>query len=388
MILDWRVKGFWQVDPIPAEDFVAAGHSLFDGSFTWPVMVARRSALDHNLATLADFCTRHGFLFAPHGKTTMAPALVRDQLRAGAWAITMATANQALICRNVGDFRLLIANEVLDPVALQWIAGQRDIMFYVDSLAGVAAAAATAGSEPLSVLLELGYPGGRTGCRSLESARAVASVVAASPRLRLAGVAGYEGGFASADDVASYVDFVRSAALSLRDFLGDEPIVSAGGSTYFDVVVAGLGELAGHGFRPVLRSGAYISHDHGFYKDHTPFHRVPHEGSLHPALEIWAQVTSTPEDGLVIVGLGKRDAPIDEGLPVPLRTRTHALEGFEVVKLNDHHAYVTASRSHGLVPGDLICFGISHPCTAFDKWRVIPVVDDGYVVVDLLETYF
>ena len=38
--------------------------------------------------------------------------------------------------------------------------------------------------------------------------------------------------------------------------------------------------------------------------------------------------------------------------------------------------------------GDLVGCGISHPCTAFDKWRLIPVVDDNYGVVDAVLTYF
>jgi D-serine deaminase-like pyridoxal phosphate-dependent protein len=35
---------------------------------------------------------------------------------------------------------------------------------------------------------------------------------------------------------------------------------------------------------------------------------------------------------------------------------------------------------------------LSHPCTAFDKWRAIPVVDDADgddpLVVDVVRTYF
>ncbi len=391
MILDWRVKGFWLPSPVDSASFLDGRPSLFGGSFTWPIMAARRSALDHNLSTLADYCSRHGLLFAPHGKTTMSPTLHAAQLSAGAWAITVASANQALICRNLGSFRLIIANEVLDPVALQWIGNQPDILFYVDSLAAVETVASVSGS--FTVLLELGYPGGRTGCRSLADARAIAAAVAAAPGLTLAGVAGYEGGLPSAAEAASYMDFLVSTAVSLRTdgLLAPDTIVSAGGSTYFDVVTSALSSLSG--FRPVLRSGAYITHDHGFYQDHTPFLRVPEEGSLQPALELWAQVTSTPEDNLLIAGMGKRDAPHDEGLPVPLliRSRDGAVRpasGVTVTKLNDHHAYVTAPSDHGIVPGDLICFGISHPCTAFDKWRIIPVVDDTHTVTDLLETYF
>jgi D-serine deaminase-like pyridoxal phosphate-dependent protein len=38
--------------------------------------------------------------------------------------------------------------------------------------------------------------------------------------------------------------------------------------------------------------------------------------------------------------------------------------------------------------GDILAFGISHPCTTFDKWRVIPVVDDTLTVTDCLTTCF
>jgi D-serine deaminase-like pyridoxal phosphate-dependent protein len=62
----------------------------------------------------------------PHGKTTMAPALFEAQLNAGAWGITVATAGQALACRAFGVPRVLLANELLDPGALAWIAGQLD----------------------------------------------------------------------------------------------------------------------------------------------------------------------------------------------------------------------------------------------------------------------
>ncbi|MFD0521552.1 type III PLP-dependent enzyme domain-containing protein [Paractinoplanes durhamensis] len=95
-----------------------------------------------------------------------------------------------------------------------------------------------------------------------------------------------------------------------------------------------------------------------------------------------------PEPGLAIAGMGKRDAPFDEGLPVPWEVRrgsaTLPAAGMSVTKLNDHHTYVVAD---GLQPGDLIRFGISHPCTAFDKWRYLPVVDEEHRVVDVLQTF-
>ncbi|WP_229402703.1 alanine racemase [Micromonospora okii] len=405
-LLDWRAKGFWQPGPpVSAATFAAAGHQLFGGALTWPVLVARREALTHNIATMAAFCARHNFSFAPHGKTTMAPALFAAQLAAGAWAITVATANQMLACRAFGVPRVLLANQLVDPTPLRWLAGELDrgfdALIFVDSVAGVEAVSGALAEHPgeasVRVLVELGHPGGRAGCRTIGELVEVAEAAAAAPRVRLDGVAVYEGGLPDVGAVAAYLDRTRAAVTELADrgLLAEEVVVSAGGSAYFDIVADRLGGdwLSGRRLRVVLRSGAYVSHDHGIYAERTPFRRVPDEGELDPALELWAQVTSTPEAGLAIVGMGKREAPYDEGLPLPLRIRR--VDGtvedgtaLGVTRLNDHHTFLSVPPGTEVRPGDLVCFGISHPCTAFDKWRFIPVVDDDYTVVDVLDTYF
>jgi D-serine deaminase-like pyridoxal phosphate-dependent protein len=396
---------------VATEDFAAARHELFGGAFTWPVMVARRAAVAANIDALAAFCARHGLRFAPHGKTTMAPSLFAAQLRAGAWGMSAATANQVLAMRRLGVPRVMLATELLDPAPLRWLAEEVgrgfEFLCFVDSAEGVAAISAAgadaadtagaAGRAPLRVLVELGHAGGRTGCRSVAELTAVARAAVAAPGVQLAGVAGYEGGLSTVDEVAAYLAEVRSATLELagRDLLGGEVVVTAGGSRYFDLVPAHLGGawLPGRALHTVLRSGAYVAHDHGIYRGWTPFNRIPAEGSLDAALEIWAQVVSAPEDGLAIAGMGKRDAPHDEGLPVPLRVRRRdgtigPATGVEMLRLNDHHAYLGLAAGARLRPGDLVCFGISHPCTAFDKWRVVPVVEDDYTVTDLIHTYF
>lgn len=403
-VADWRTTGLWlPEEAVPDTEFAAAGHHLFDGPFTWPVMIARRTALDHNVATLADFCRRHRLDFAPHGKTTMAPSLFQAQLDAGAWGITAATASQALIYARLGVPRVLLANELLDPRPLAWLAAREDLdlLFYVDSAAGVevAAHAAAASGQGLRVLVELGFPGGRTGCRTLEQLDAVAAAVAEAPGVELAGVSGYEGGLPDADAVRSFLQTLREGTLQLHaggQFPGDRPVVvSAGGSAWFDLVAAELAGnwLPGRRLQVILRSGAYVTHDDGIYRHRTPFSRIG-EGSLRAALEVWAQVTSVPEPGLAIAGMGKREAPYDEGLPEPQRVRRRGrdtaepLSGVVVERLNDHHAYLRLTGPATLAPGDLVGFGISHPCTAFDHWRVIPVVDDDDRVTDLIRTYF
>jgi D-serine deaminase-like pyridoxal phosphate-dependent protein len=376
--IDWRAKGFWQPDgDVTAAEFVAARHTLTDGSFTWPLLVVRQEAVRANIATMAAFCERHGFSFAPHAKTTMAPALLQAQLDAGAWALTVATANQALVLRRLGVPRVLIANEVLDPTALTWLAAQHDWEVYVqaDSVTGVQRAAG------LRVLVELGHPGGRTGCRTVDEVLTVARAAGG-----VVGITGYEGGLSDEAAVDAWLEMLTSSATALAEagLLPDEVIVSAGGSAWFDRVAKALeGQwLPGHRVRAVLRSGASVTHDDGYYRERTPFNRVPGEGALAPALEVWAQVQSTPEPGLAIVGMGKRDAPFDEGLPEPVNP------GLTVTKMNDHHTYLAVAGDAGIAAGDVLRFGISHPCTAFDKWRLIPVVDDAGVVVDVLHTYF
>ncbi|MET0491934.1 MAG: alanine racemase [Actinoplanes sp.] len=379
--IDWRAKGFWLPEgQVGAGEFAAARHSLFDGSFTWPLLVVRDSAVRANVATMAAYAARHGFSFAPHAKTSMAPSLLEAQVQAGAWGLTVATASQALVLRRLGVPRVLIANEVLDATALRWLAAESaagwEVFLQVDSVAGVEAVSAAGG---LPVLVELGHAGGRTGCRTVAEALTVARAAAAAPGVSLVGVTGYEGALPDAGAVDAFLATLVGAATAMSALLPAEVLVSAGGSAWFDRVIKALeGQwLDGHEVRALLRSGASVTHDDGFYRERTPFNREPGEGSLNAGLEMWAQVLSTPEPGLAIVGMGKRDAPFDEGLPTA--------EGLTVTKMNDHHTYVTGGR---LAVGDLVRFGLSHPCTAFDKWRFIPVADDSDVVVDVLHTYF
>jgi D-serine dehydratase len=92
--------------------------------------------------------------------------------------------------------------------------------------------------------------------------------------------------------------------------------------------------------------------------------------------------------------MGGRDMPTDIELPIPLfharnDTPPIKLEGeWRVTRSNDQHAYLSFPLGHDIAVGDFIGSGISHPCTAFDKWRSILVVDEDYRVVDAVQTYF
>ncbi|MEV0203031.1 alanine racemase [Nonomuraea sp. NPDC050691] len=355
----------------------AIGRSIFDGGLPFPVMVVHREALEHNIATMAAFARDHGMELAPHAKTHMSPEIAARQLEAGAWGLTVATTRQAMAARSFGAARIVVANQLVDPAGLAWAAAELardpgfDLLSFADSAAGVDILAKHAGPRPFRVLVELGHHGGRAGCRSLEELLEVVRYVQESPGVELAGIAGYEGGLAGADEVRAYLRALQDAVEHVRL---RRPVLTVGGSQWFDVIGR---ELVATKATVVLRSGAYVTHDDGYYRERTPFNRV--EGELRPALEVWAHVLSTPEPGLAVVGMGKRDAPYDEGLPVPKRG------GVTVLRMQDQHTMVQAD---GLRPGDLLAFGISHPCTAFDKWRALPVVDRDYRIVGEITTLF
>ncbi len=400
--MDWRFKGLpppWS-GRTPSQ-ICADRPALFGDEPTGPVCVLRNDALTHNLAAMADWCRKTGVEIAPHGKTHMAPQLFGRQLDAGACGITVATLSQVRVCRAFGVRTVILANQLVDPGGLRWLASELDgdpefgFLCWVDSVHGVqtmAAALAQAGaSRPVDVCVEVGMAGGRTGCRSAAEVDDVARAVAACPMLQLVGVAGYEAALGhdvtpeALTHVAAFLGDMRAAVQRLTFDVG-EVLVTAGGSTYFDLVAEVLAAPWPDGLhvRTVIRSGAYLTHDHGLYRRTSPMTRAGERGLL-PAMSIWAQVTSTPEPGLALLTMGRRDVSFDQDFPVPL-----ALADSHVVRLNDQHAYLRVGRADRprVDVGTWLEFGISHPCTVFDKWQLIPVIDGDGRVVDLIRTFF
>ncbi|WP_435736763.1 alanine racemase [Cellulosimicrobium sp. PMB13] len=428
--------------PVTAADSGSSaprGPRITDDRFSWPLLTLDDAALDHNVGLVARLCAERGVEHAPHVKTAMSRALYARQVAAGAWGATVATPGQLRTVRDWGSERVFLANELVDPRELAWLrheletVGSLEVWLYVDSTRGVdllARAFAGADAEVLSrlgVLVEIGVAGGRTGVRNDVEALDVARAVHATG-LRLLGAAGYEGSVAGGtsaeqlDAVAAWCRHLREVGTALvRAGLAgiDEPLVlSAGGSSFLDVVLAELpGPLssaeAGGGtdeagvserdVRVVVRSGAYVTHDHGFCARMDPWSRIPGAEPLHAAATVWGQVLSVPEPGLVICGVGRRDVSFDIDLPVALVLRSlgddgelrpaRDLAGAQVTALNDQHLYLTLDPSVDspatahVRPGDVIGFGISHPCTTLDRWHVAAVVR-GDEVVDLVTTDF
>ncbi|SFF47059.1 D-serine deaminase, pyridoxal phosphate-dependent [Actinacidiphila alni] len=406
--VDHRFKGLPpDADGLTVGELAAQRRGLFDGGFTTPVLVLSEAALGHNLDLLERYAQEHGLSFAPHGKTSMAPQLFARQLERGAWGITVAVPHQARVCREFGVSRIFLANEVVDPAALRWIGGQLDadpdltFVTYVDSVRGVElmdTALREAGTRrALDVVVELAAgEGARTGARTEADCAAVAEAVAGAPSLRLVGVAGYEGEVPDADPgrVAAWLRRLVALAAGLdaagRFGSAEEIVISAGGSAWFDVVAEVLAEVPAlsRPVRKLLRSGAYVTHDDDHYRRITPFNRVPEEGSLEPAFRLWAQVVSRPSPTQAFLNAGKRDAAYDLGLPSVRAVRGGDAAGLTVTALSDQHTWLSVPPDHPLAVGDWVALGLSHPCTTFDKWPLIPVTAPDATVTDYIRTFF
>jgi D-serine dehydratase len=410
-------KGIPAGAEIAPSSVARTGWNLLDEDLHLPLLVLKESALEHNLGAMARWCAERGLLLAPHGKTTMCPAIYRRQLERGAWGITVANASQALVAASAGVERVLVANQLVGKANIASIAAAVEasprLQIYtladspagVEHLAGHLAAARVA--RPLGVLVEWGRAGWRTGVRSVEEGRRVLAAILRHPReLEFAGVEGFEGmarageATSDADQVREFLGGLLALALQLeRESAADSLLWSAGGSAYLDLVAEACARLERR-WRPLVRSGCYVTHDHGIYvRKHAAARERSGAASLpdlRPALELWSYVQSLPDANRAIMTFGKRDCSYDADLPVALWAlapgepleRARSLAGARVTGTNDQHAFLDLPEGVRLDVGDRIVCGISHPCTALDKWRVLPLVDDAYRVLDLYRTFF
>lgn len=395
------------------EAIAALGWNLLKEDLSLPCAVLYEDKLKHNLEYMRRFVEAYGVRLAPHGKTTMAPKLFHMQLSAGAWGITLATAQQTMAAWKHGVRRILMANQLVGKQNMAIIAHlleDPNFEFYclVDSAQGVEQLGRFFAEQGLrvSVLLEIGVAGGRTGVRDEGQFESVLKALANwRHSVALCGVELYEGVLHDETEIRAFLQRTTDIArdLALEGWFERSPILLSGaGSAWYDVVAE---EFEAARFSEpveiVLRPGCYLTHDVGAYKKaqarilaSNPIASKMNE-DLVPALHVWAYVQSIPEETRAIIGMGKRDAAFDSGLPTPaLHFRpgddapTAAPPHWSLTKMMDQHAYIEVSADDKLRVGDMIGFDISHPCLTFDKWRHLPVVDSDYNVVDIVQTFF
>ncbi|MBY4949707.1 amino acid deaminase [Cupriavidus respiraculi] len=415
-MIDPLNKALGKLDAPLAPDQAGAlpGWRLLDEALSLPAAVLYEDRLAHNLAWMRRFMVEYGVRLAPHGKTTMAPKLFARQLAAGAWGITLATAHQTAAAHAHGVKRVLMANQLVGRRNMEIVADLlRDPAFEFMCLVDSAELVDQLGAffrergQTVQVLLELGVPGGRTGVRDdAQQASVLAALQRWSGALTLAGVEVYEGVLQQEEDIRA---FLRRTVAVTRQLAGEgrfgrSPVVMSGaGSAWYDVVAEEFARAdIGAPIDIVLRPGCYLTHDVGIYRAaqqrilaSNPVAQKMREGLL-PALQLWAYVQSIPEPERAIIGMGKRDAAFDAGMPIPARIHRPGSGNepaavpahWEITGMMDQHAYLKIQPGDDVRVGDMIAFDISHPCLTFDKWRHIPVLDADLRVIDIVQTYF
>jgi D-serine dehydratase len=420
-------KGLGHFDrDLPASEIAALRWNLLREDLVLPTAVLYRDKLFNNQQWMRRFTDAYNVRLAPHGKTSMSPRLFQLQLEAGAWGITLATAHQVLAAYQHGVRRVLMANQLVgrpNMAVLSRLLRDPQFEFYclIDSAAGADHLGSffSAQNQSLNVLIELGVPNGRAGARTDDQLSDVLTALDRNPTLRLCGVEVYEGVL---DNEPAIRQFLKHAVAVTRRLLSEnrfaqKPILTGAGSAWFDLVAEEFTAAGfGNNVEIILRPGCYLTHDAGSYErahqrmcQTNPIARTLHPG-LETALHVWAYVQSIPEPTRAILGLGRRDAAFDSGLPVPAlhyrpgsarpnpaasspaasgaSTPQPAPAHWEITKLMDQHAYLHIDPADDLKIGDMLAFDICHPCLTFDKWRTIPIVDASYNITDIAQTFF
>ncbi|WP_336983348.1 MULTISPECIES: amino acid deaminase [unclassified Cedecea] len=377
-----------------------------------PAALIKKSALKNNIRWMQAYADARGVSLAPHGKTTMTPWIFQQQQKAGAWAIGVGSAWQASIAMSAGIERVLMVNQLVGKANITLVSQLKhkhtavDYICCVDSEANARTLSDffSQQGQTLDVLIELGVPGGRCGCRSPEQALALAKRVAELPGLNLRGLELYEGvlhGDNPQPKIEALLQEAAALACQMERYVDGEFLLTGAGSVWYDVVCnIWLAAAKPANCRIAIRPGCYITHDGGIYQEAQDQlmarDRIACDlgGDLVSALELVAMVQSVPESDRAIVNFGKRDSAFDAGLPQPIAhyRRGKALaspsETIEATGIMDQHAMLKLKPGADVQVGDILVFSTSHPCLTFDKWKALLLVDDEYNVLDELETAF
>ena len=377
-----------------------------------PAAVIKKSALENNIRWMQRYADARGVSLAPHGKTTMTPWIFQAQQEAGSWAIGVGSAWQASAAMASGIHRVLMVNQLVGKANMQVVAQlkqhyrETDFICCVDSEANAKTLSAFFAEQNLvlDVMVELGVPGGRCGCRTTEQGLALAKTIHELPGLRLRGLELYEGVLHGENPQPQVEALLRDAAqlaCEMEQYVDGEFILTGAGTVWYDVVCnIWLAAKKPQQCRIVIRPGCYITHDTGIYdeaqqelKSRDPV-ACDLGGDLSSALELVAMVQSVPEPDRAVVNFGKRDSAFDAGLPQPIaqyrngKAVAFSPETVTSKGIMDQHCMLKLAAGSDVQVGDILVFGTSHPCLTFDKWKTLLLVDDGYGVLEELDTLF
>ena len=317
-----------------------------------PALLVDRSALEHNLATMA--AALPGPRLRPHVKAHKSTGLARLQYAAGHHGFTCATILEVegMAAAGLGE-DLLLANEVLDASRLGAVvaAGAR-VTLAVDSDVTVDAAAA-GGVREVVIDVNVGLP--RCGCEPADAGRPADS--ARGKGLGVRGVMGYEGHVMPvldrADKLRQTEECMQRLLAAAADVGGD--LVSAGGTGNY-----ALNTWAGE-----IQAGSYLLMDTAYGAQGMPFQQ---------ALTVLGRVISSNAGGWRVVDVGLKSLGMDHGNP--------SINGASVWFCSDEHT-TFSEEGQPFAVGDLVRVLPAHVDPTVALHERLHVVDGGEVV----ETY-
>jgi D-serine deaminase-like pyridoxal phosphate-dependent protein len=334
-----------------------------------PALVLDPAVARRNIETMTARMAALPSGLRPHIKVHKSAELARLQLDAGALGVTTATAAEAVAMAEAGVPDVLVASEVVSPVAIARLAEAARtarIRVAVDDAGALAATgrAAVAAGVELGVLVDVDVGLDRGGARSIEEALRLAERAAATEGVSFDGLMGYEGHCASEPDAALRAAEATRAMARLAEVAAacrgaglDVGVVSAGATGTFEVTGSAPGVTE-------VQAGSYVLMDH--------FH-APLVDGFGFALTVMATVIGRHGD-LLVLDAGRK--AVDTSLrplepPDPRATLAFVHEEHAGFRYDGEAPGAVGDRVH-IVPG--------YAPTTVNLFGAYHVVEDGRVV--------
>ncbi len=324
-----------------------------------PALLLDLSALERNIARMAEFFACRPSALRPHSKTHKCSHIAQMQVAAGAVGITCAKVGEAEAMADGGIGDVLIANEIVTPIKiarLMALCRRTRVTVAVDSQENVrnlSLAAAAAGVE-LGVLVEVNVGMNRCGVEPGVAAVNLARQVAGQPGLRFRGVMGYEGHAVMLPSAEQR----KAAAVKAMGLLAKSAEgIRAAGLPVDVVSVGGTGTYEFSGDYPSVtevQAGSYATMDARYASVGVGFEQ---------AIAVLCTVISRPRRDLLVVDAGVKAISSDFGMPLVAE-----VPGAVVAKLSEEHGLITLAHPEDvrLAPGDTVQLIPSHGCTTIN----------------------
>ncbi len=335
----------------------APGSELTRHSIPTPALIIDLAVLERNIARMADFATRSGLQVRPHAKSHKCVEIARRQLAAGAVGISCATLDEVASMVGGGVQGLLLTSPIAGKPKLaqlaQLLRQDASIMVVIDDPDGVRDLVALSGElgARIRVLVDIDVGQQRTGCRTVDSALALAKQIHGCAGLEFCGLQAYAGHIqhivarterlAAATAVA---ERIRALCTSLKEVRIEPRIVTGAGtgSAEIDAIL---------GVYTELQPGSYVFMD----ADYLRIEGL--EAGYAPSLFVDTTVVSTRWDDHVTTDAGTKAFALNGPPPVPATRERGWLYSYD----GDEFGRVTLEAgSRRPIRGERLALIVSH----------------------------